>query len=187
MQRESVLLRWWAWSSPTLASWQRVTGACNVQSLWGLLCERFWPDIRTRSDAKGHHQQRPIHRSCHWWGTFSNLLGWFSGVSLKFLFPNMKILVTFTLSLTIIFTGNIRCVLFFFCLKVWDVVTNQEALEIVSSTLDRGKSAKRLVEYAMRAWKRKRRGIAMDDVSAICLFFHSTTLTHQIHPVSTPV
>ncbi|TVU18965.1 hypothetical protein EJB05_35088 [Eragrostis curvula] len=35
------------------------------------------------------------------------------------------------------------------------------------------KAAKRLVECAVRAWRRKRRGIAVDDCSAICLFFHS--------------
>ncbi|KAK4748797.1 hypothetical protein SAY87_015383 [Trapa incisa] len=58
---------------------------------------------------------------------------------------------------------------------VWDVVTNQEAVEIVSSTPDRAKSAKRLVEGAMRAWRRKRPEIAMDDISAICLFFHSSS------------
>ncbi|PSS26508.1 Protein like [Actinidia chinensis var. chinensis] len=56
---------------------------------------------------------------------------------------------------------------------VWDVVSNQEAVDIVSSTPDREKSAKRLVEHAVRGWKCKRRGIAMDDISAICLFFHS--------------
>ncbi|XP_031402121.1 probable protein phosphatase 2C 34 [Punica granatum] len=70
---------------------------------------------------------------------------------------------------------------------VWDVVTNQEAIEIVSSVPDRGKSAKRLVEYAVRAWKHNRRGIAMDDISAICLFFHSSPSAHQIHPVKNPV
>ncbi|KAF4346319.1 hypothetical protein G4B88_026328 [Cannabis sativa] len=37
------------------------------------------------------------------------------------------------------------------------------------------KSARRLVECAARAWKSKRRGIAQDDISAICLFFHSPT------------
>ncbi|KAI5572373.1 hypothetical protein POPTR_010G006200v4 [Populus trichocarpa] len=43
---------------------------------------------------------------------------------------------------------------------------------VVFSTPDREKSAKRLVECAVRAWKNKKRGIAMDDISAICLFFH---------------
>ncbi|KAE8076813.1 hypothetical protein FH972_015438 [Carpinus fangiana] len=56
---------------------------------------------------------------------------------------------------------------------VWDVVSNQEALQIVSSTADREKSAKRLVECAVGAWKQKKRGIATDDISAICLFFHT--------------
>lgn len=65
---------------------------------------------------------------------------------------------------------------------VWDVISNQEAVEIVSSTPDRAESAKRLVECAVHAWKCKRRGIAMDDISAICLFFHS----HQVQTVTTP-
>lgn len=69
---------------------------------------------------------------------------------------------------------------------VWDVISNQEAVEIVSTTADRANSAKRLVECAGRAWKRKRKSIAMDDISAICLFFHSSPSLPQIHPVSTP-
>lgn len=55
---------------------------------------------------------------------------------------------------------------------VWDVISNQEAVRIISSTSDRANAAKELVDHAVRAWKRKRRGIAMDDISAICLFFH---------------
>eukprot|EP00261_Vitis_vinifera_P034303 XP_019075546.1 PREDICTED: probable protein phosphatase 2C 34 isoform X2 [Vitis vinifera] len=55
---------------------------------------------------------------------------------------------------------------------VWDVISNQEAVEIVSSAPDRNKSAKRLVECAVDAWKRKKRGVATDDITAICLFFH---------------
>ncbi|XP_024040652.1 probable protein phosphatase 2C 73 [Citrus clementina] len=47
---------------------------------------------------------------------------------------------------------------------VWDVISNQEAVEIVSSVVDREKAAKRLVEFAVRAWKYKKRGIAMDDI-----------------------
>ncbi|KAJ1262512.1 hypothetical protein BS78_09G113500 [Paspalum vaginatum] len=56
---------------------------------------------------------------------------------------------------------------------VWDVLSNEEAVQIVAETPDRKKAAKRLVECAVRAWGRKRRGIAVDDCSAICLFFHS--------------
>lgn len=55
---------------------------------------------------------------------------------------------------------------------VWDVLSNDEAVQIVAGTPDREKAAKRLVECAVRAWRRKRRGIAVDDCSAICLFFH---------------
>ncbi|KAK1278634.1 putative protein phosphatase 2C 34 [Acorus gramineus] len=55
---------------------------------------------------------------------------------------------------------------------VWDVISNEEAVQIVASAPDRGKAAKRLVECANRAWKRKRRSIAVDDCSAVCLFFH---------------
>ncbi|XP_021772822.1 probable protein phosphatase 2C 73 [Chenopodium quinoa] len=55
---------------------------------------------------------------------------------------------------------------------VWDVVSNQEAVQIISSSPNRGKAAKKLVDHAVREWKRKRRGTAMDDISAVCLFFH---------------
>ncbi|CAI0540106.1 unnamed protein product [Linum tenue] len=55
---------------------------------------------------------------------------------------------------------------------VWDVVSNQEAVRIVAAAATAEKCARRLVEYASRAWKRKRGGVAMDDMSAICLFFH---------------
>ncbi|KAJ6876689.1 hypothetical protein NC651_029634 [Populus alba x Populus x berolinensis] len=69
---------------------------------------------------------------------------------------------------------------------VWDVISNQEAVQIVSSTPDRAKAAKRLVQSAVHAWKRKRKGIATDDISAICLFFHSSPQSQQVHAVSTP-
>ncbi|RDX64222.1 putative protein phosphatase 2C 34, partial [Mucuna pruriens] len=56
---------------------------------------------------------------------------------------------------------------------VWDVMSNEEAVKIVGSTAHKEKAASRLVKCAMHEWKRKRRGIAIDDISAICLFFHS--------------
>lgn len=63
------------------------------------------------------------------------------------------------------------------------MISNHEAVQIVSTAPDRENSAKMLVECAARAWKLKRRGIAMDDISAICLFFH-TTETHRFDPPS---
>ncbi|KAF8392646.1 hypothetical protein HHK36_022995 [Tetracentron sinense] len=67
---------------------------------------------------------------------------------------------------------------------VWDVISNQEAVQIVFSATDRAKAATRLVECAIRAWKHKKRGIAMDDISAICLFFHKSPSSQQIDHVS---
>ncbi|KAJ1407686.1 PPM-type phosphatase domain [Sesbania bispinosa] len=61
---------------------------------------------------------------------------------------------------------------------VWDVISNQEAVKIVASTPHKEKAAQRLVKYAIHEWKCKRRGIAIDDVSAVCLFFHSPP-SHQ--------
>ncbi|VAH06590.1 unnamed protein product [Triticum turgidum subsp. durum] len=57
--------------------------------------------------------------------------------------------------------------------RVWDVLSNEEAVRIVAATPDREKAAKRLVECAVRGWRRKRRGVAVDDCSAVCLFFHT--------------
>ncbi|KAI6693003.1 hypothetical protein NL676_020713 [Syzygium grande] len=69
---------------------------------------------------------------------------------------------------------------------VWDVISNHEAVQIVSSAPDREKSAKTLVECAARAWKLKRRGIAMDDISAICLFFHKMVAAGFDRPLRAP-
>ncbi|XP_074567403.1 putative protein phosphatase 2C 34 [Curcuma longa] len=55
---------------------------------------------------------------------------------------------------------------------VWDVISNEEAIRIVSASKDPRRSAQRLVGCAIRAWRRKRRGYAVDDCSAICLFLH---------------
>ncbi|XP_002516975.2 probable protein phosphatase 2C 34 isoform X2 [Ricinus communis] len=65
---------------------------------------------------------------------------------------------------------------------LWDVISNQEAVQIVSSTPDRQKAAKRLVQSAVRAWKYKKRGLATDDISAICLFFRDS-LPQEVGPL----
>ncbi|KAK1697202.1 hypothetical protein QYE76_013899 [Lolium multiflorum] len=56
---------------------------------------------------------------------------------------------------------------------VWDVISNQEAVQIVAATPNKEKAAKHLVQCAVRAWRSKRPCYAVDDCSAICLFFHS--------------
>ena len=43
-----------------------------------------------------------------------------------------------------------------FLWQVWDVVSNEEAVQIVAATPDREKAAKRLVQCAIRAWSHKR-------------------------------
>lgn len=64
------------------------------------------------------------------------------------------------------------------------MISNEEAVKIVWTCPVREKAAKRLVECAAAGWRKKRRGIAMDDISAIVLFFHSDD-DHQIQTVST--
>ncbi|XP_071730578.1 probable protein phosphatase 2C 34 [Rutidosis leptorrhynchoides] len=63
---------------------------------------------------------------------------------------------------------------------VWDVVSNEKAVEIVASASERDEAAKRLVEYAAGQWKRQRPGFATDDISVVCLFLHNQLSTQQV-------
>ncbi|KAI3804538.1 hypothetical protein L1987_26155 [Smallanthus sonchifolius] len=63
---------------------------------------------------------------------------------------------------------------------VWDVVSNEKAVEIVSSSAaERDESAKQVVEYAAAQWKCKRPGYAADDISVVCLFFNNPSSSSQ--------
>ncbi|KAL3356988.1 hypothetical protein AABB24_017580 [Solanum stoloniferum] len=54
---------------------------------------------------------------------------------------------------------------------VWDVLTNDEVIRIVSTTRKRSMAAKTLVECAVRAWKYKYPRAKIDDCGVVCLFF----------------
>ena len=53
---------------------------------------------------------------------------------------------------------------------VWDVLTNQEVINIVASAPRKSIAAKLLVKRAVRAWRYKYPGSKIDDCAVICLF-----------------
>ena len=59
---------------------------------------------------------------------------------------------------------------------VWDVLSNNQVVTIVASA-PRSSAAKLVVEAAVQAWKTKIPNSKPDDCTAVCLFFHSNTIT----------
>lgn len=55
-------------------------------------------------------------------------------------------------------------------LQVWDVLSNEEVVEIVSSAPTRSSAARILVDSAAREWKLKYPTSKMDDCAVVCLF-----------------
>ncbi|XP_076906464.1 putative protein phosphatase 2C 33 [Bidens hawaiensis] len=65
---------------------------------------------------------------------------------------------------------------------VWDVLSNEEVIEIVASTEPHSRAAQAVVESAVRAWKHKFPTSKVDDCAVVCLFLgldSSTTKTNQ--------
>lgn len=55
-------------------------------------------------------------------------------------------------------------------LQVWDVLSNEEVVEIVSTAPTRSSAARILVDSAAREWKLKYPTSKMDDCAVVCLF-----------------
>ena len=55
-------------------------------------------------------------------------------------------------------------------LQVWDVLSNEEVVEIVSSAPTRSSAARSVVDSAAREWKLKYPTSKMDDCAVVCLF-----------------
>ena len=53
---------------------------------------------------------------------------------------------------------------------MWNVLTNQEVVDIVASTSDRSFVAEAVVDKAMGAWKAKSTTSKSDDCAVVCLF-----------------
>ncbi|KAE8702361.1 putative protein phosphatase 2C 65 [Hibiscus syriacus] len=53
---------------------------------------------------------------------------------------------------------------------VWDVLSNNEVIQIVSSVKRQSIAAKVLVYYAVQAWRTKYPGSKVDDCAVVCLF-----------------
>lgn len=57
---------------------------------------------------------------------------------------------------------------------IWDVLTNEEVVEIVASAPTRSSAARSLVESAVEAWSYKYPTSKVDDCACVCLFLNST-------------
>ncbi|KAF5476344.1 hypothetical protein F2P56_008071 [Juglans regia] len=67
---------------------------------------------------------------------------------------------------------------------IWDVLTNNEVIRILTSAKRRSTAANLLVHHAVRAWKSKYPGSKVDDCTAICLFLKNqpTTCSTEMSP-----
>lgn len=67
---------------------------------------------------------------------------------------------------------------------VWDVLSNQEVVSIVSSAPSRATAAKVVVETAVRAWKRKFPTSRADDCAVVCLYVDSESFLSPLANVN---
>ncbi|XP_060182964.1 probable protein phosphatase 2C 33, partial [Lycium barbarum] len=58
---------------------------------------------------------------------------------------------------------------------IWDVLSNDEVVKIISSASSRSSAARSLVESAVRAWRTKYPTSKVDDCAVVCLFLDSNS------------
>lgn len=63
------------------------------------------------------------------------------------------------------------CILTFYFWQIWDVLTNEEVVNIVASA-PRATAAQALVESAVRVWRFKYPSSKVDDCAVVCLFLN---------------
>jgi hypothetical protein len=61
-------------------------------------------------------------------------------------------------------------VILIFWQQVWDVLSNQEVVDVVGSCSDRSFAARSIVDLANQAWKFKYPTSKTDDCAVVCLF-----------------
>lgn len=66
---------------------------------------------------------------------------------------------------------------FITCQQIWDVLSNEEVVDIVQSVPVRATAARSLVEKAVRAWRYNYPTSKVDDCAVVCLFFESESFS----------
>eukprot|EP00252_Welwitschia_mirabilis_P009665 TRINITY_DN2238_c0_g1_i6.p1 TRINITY_DN2238_c0_g1~~TRINITY_DN2238_c0_g1_i6.p1 ORF type:complete len:205 (+),score=43.40 TRINITY_DN2238_c0_g1_i6:646-1260(+) len=62
---------------------------------------------------------------------------------------------------------------------IWDVLSNEEVIDIVASVPSRSSAARALVECAVRSWRSKYPTSKVDDCAVVCLFLHSPSHSEE--------
>lgn len=57
----------------------------------------------------------------------------------------------------------------FLCVKVWDVLSNEEVATVVMKSESEGGAASAVTEAAANAWRQKYPNAKIDDISVVCL------------------
>ncbi|KAH9310018.1 hypothetical protein KI387_037929 [Taxus chinensis] len=63
---------------------------------------------------------------------------------------------------------------------VWDVLSNQDVVDIVSLAPTRTTAARSVVDIAVRAWRVKYPTSKIDDCAVVCLYLHNSSLVSEV-------